>query len=104
MLLYSILAHQHPAEDHANRVSKYTKYLNTLRCDGIEMPMSVGDIDRFEKLNQDLTINVYAYEKGLVFPRRISERRGEKPINLIMYENCKDGYHYEELGQTSWEW
>ena len=58
------------------------------------MPMSVGDIDRFEKLNEDLTINVYGYEEGILFPRRISEMRGEKPINLIIYDNLKEVYHY----------
>ena len=48
--LYSILAQLHPAEENAKRVSKYKKYLNTLKYDGIEMSISVGDIDRFEKL------------------------------------------------------
>ena len=98
--LYSILAQLHPAEENAKRVSKYKKYLNTLKYDGIEMPISVGDIDRFEKLNQDLTINVYAYEEGLVFPRRISNRRGEKLIKLIMFDNLKmwlSLYPYKEL-------
>ena len=52
------------------------------------------NIDRFEKLNQDLTINVYGYEEGIVFPRRINDRRGEKLINLIMFDNLKGGYHY----------
>ena len=65
-----------------------------MKYDGIEMPMSVGDIDRFERLNENLTINVYGFEEGIVFPRRISERRGENPINLIMYDNLKEGYHY----------
>ena len=93
--IWSILAQLHPAENkNPQRVNQYEKYLNTLKYDGIEMPMSVGDINRFEKLNQDLTINVFAYEEGIVFPRRISERRGEKLINLIMFDNLKNGYHY----------
>ena len=92
--LYSILAQLHPAEINANRVNNYKKYHNTLKYDSIEILMSVGDIDRFEKLNQDLTINVYAYEEGVVFPRRMSERRGEKSMNLIMYANLKEGYYY----------
>ena len=58
------------------------------------MPMSLGDIDRFEKLNEDLTMNVYGFEKGIILPRRISERRGETPINLIMYDNLREGYQY----------
>ena len=76
--LYSILAQLHPAKDHAYRVNHYKRYLNTLNYDGIEMPMSVGDIDRFEKKNPGLSINVYGYEEGLVYPRRISDRREGK--------------------------
>ena len=48
--LYSILAQLYPAENHVQRVSKYKQYLNTLKYDGIEMPIPVGDIDKFEKL------------------------------------------------------
>ena len=49
-----LLAQLHPAENrNYQRVNKYKKYLNRLKYDGIEMPMSVGDIDRFEKFNQD---------------------------------------------------
>ena len=44
------MAQLHPAEENAKRVSKYKKYLNTLKYDGIEMSIPVGDIDRFEKL------------------------------------------------------
>ena len=47
-----------------------------------------------KKLNEDLAINVYGYEEGIVFPRRISDRRGEKLMNLIMFDNIKYGYHY----------
>ena len=44
--VYSVLAHLHPAMNrNAQRVNNYKRYLNTLNYDGIEMPMSVGDID-----------------------------------------------------------
>ena len=91
---YSVLAHLHPVKYNPHRVYHYKEYLNTLNYDGIVMPMSVGDIDRFEKINPDLAINVYSYEKGLVYPRRISDRRKEKLINLIMFDNLNGGYHY----------
>ena len=92
--LWSILAHQHPFDNHPERVNKYEKYIITLKYDGIEMPMAVGDFDRFEKLNKDLTINVYGYEEGLIFLRRISNRREGKIINLIMFDNSNGGHHY----------
>ena len=62
---------------------------------GIEMPMAVNDIDKFEKLN-DRVINVYACSKHgtNIFPRRISKRRHKEAINLLMLEN-DDGFHYK---------
>ena len=58
------------------------------------MPMAVTDIDRFEKMN-NLTINVYSCNEdgSEICPRRMSKRRDNKPINLLMLENG-NGYHY----------
>ena len=58
------------------------------------MPMAVDDIDRFEKKN-GLVINVYSCnEDGReICPRRISKRRSNDAINLLMLEN-DNGYHY----------
>ena len=53
--LYSILASLYPVKQDAERVSKYKKYLDKLNYKGIEMPMAVKDIDKFEKMN-DLVI------------------------------------------------
>ena len=89
--LYSVLAHKHPVKCNHHRVNHYNKYLHTLNYDGIDLPMSVGDIDRFEKKNPGLAINVYGYEKSLVYPRRISNRREGKIINLNMFDNSKWG-------------
>ena len=90
-----MLAFLYPNKNgHPNRVSNYKKYLNELNQKGIEMPMAVKDIDKFEKLN-DLIINVYgcSEEGSLIFPRRKSKRRDKEAINLLMLENGEH-YHY----------
>ena len=58
------------------------------------MPMAVKDINRFEKMN-NLTINVYGCNEdgSEIYPRRISNRRDNKAINLLMLDNGT-GYHY----------
>ena len=86
--LYSILASLYPVKQNAERVSKYKKYLDKLNYKGIEMPMAVKDIDKFEKMN-DLVINVYGCtEDGTqIWPRRIIKRRDKEVINLLMLEN-----------------
>ena len=55
-------------------------------------------------VNIGITINVYGFEEGLIFPRRISGRRGEDLIHFLMIDNLKPinpmvknsnkGYHY----------
>ena len=62
--LYSILTHikWNSKEKNKNKVSLYKPYLHELRTDGINMPMKLEDITKFEKLN-DLSINVYCIEE-----------------------------------------
>ena len=59
----------------------------------IKMSMAVKDIDRFEKRN-NLTINIYRYNDigSEIYPRRISNRRDNNVINLLMLNNGA-GYH-----------
>lgn len=83
--LWSILAALHPVECNNNRCKKYEKFLPELNTKGIEMPMKLDDITKFERLN-NLCINVYGIEEhgSAVFPLRISPTPTEKPINLLL--------------------
>ena len=75
-------------------VYTYSKYLHTLKFDGISMPMQIDDIDKFEKLN-DLAINVYSikHNGSQVNPLRISKIRDKVPINLLLIIG-KEKNHY----------
>ena len=94
--LYSILTHIKCNEKNKNRLSYYKKYLHELRTDGIDMPMKLEDISKFEKLN-NLCINVYCikeYGENRVNPIRINkENRNPIPINLLLIIG-KDHDHY----------
>ena len=91
--LYSILAHFKKFEQNNNRVSQYKQHLHELRTDGIDMPMKLEDITKFEKLN-GLSINVYSIEEngGNVNPIRISKENLD-PINLLLIIGS-DHQHY----------
>ena len=46
-----------PSENPKTRTSNYAKYMHTLRTEGLELPMKVKDIPKFEKLNtRNLTV------------------------------------------------
>ena len=51
---------------------------------GIDFPTPVSQIDRLEKQNPNLAINVFGWEKEEVIIHRLSEKGGEIPrINLM---------------------
>ena len=56
-----------------------------LNFTGIDFPMPVSQIDRLERQNHALAINVFGWEDGRVVVHRISEKGGEIPrINLML--------------------
>ena len=97
--LYSILAHFKKFKQNSSRVSQYKQHLHELRTDGINMPMKLEDITKFEKLN-DLSINVYCIEEHgeNVNPLRISKSNTSHPINLLLIIG-KDHDHYTYISK-----
>ena len=91
---YSILSALHYQEikkDHF-RPSKYIKWLNELNFDGIDFPVDLKDIDKFENQNS-YRINVLGYENKEIYPLRISNKilsegvaktTNELTINLLL--------------------
>ena len=60
---------------------------------GIEYPVSLNDIDKFEKQNPTISITVFGYEGKSVYPLRISNNTDREHIILMLIE--KDGIkHY----------
>ncbi|VDI77645.1 Hypothetical predicted protein [Mytilus galloprovincialis] len=65
--LWSVLAALHPVERNPDRVSHYMKYKDSLNFTGIDFPVSLSKVEKFEKQN-NLSINVFGWEDGEVFP------------------------------------
>ena len=93
--LWSVLASIHPVSKDPQRVSKYTPYKNELNIKDIDFTngMKITDIDKFENLNNQLSINVFEYstvennDYNLV-PLYISENiENRRIIDLILYKN-----------------
>src|SRR5438093_1117046 len=91
----SILAHLHPVDgkSHPNRPSKYLPFMDELNLDGIEMPVKLDDIKKFERQNPSIAVNVFGLEhRGhgsgrdnfSITPLRISkEENREHNIDLV---------------------
>ena len=48
--------------NHAYRVSQYQQWGDELKFDDIDFPVSLKAIDKFERRNADLNINVFGYD------------------------------------------
>ena len=86
-----------PTNNHPERVDKeLMEKENTLNMEGIEYPVSLEDIDRFEKQNPDISITVLSFnEKDKVHPLRVSEHVYNRKVDIILLLIERDGVkHY----------
>ena len=92
---YAILSAQHNEEvdqKHTNRPSKYKEHLNKLNFTGIEFPVSLKDIDKFEKQNPEIGINVFGYDKD-VHVLRLNKTDPQNAVDLLLITN-EERQHY----------
>ena len=83
--------------DNSERVDKeLMEKEDTLNMKGIEYPVSLKDIDRFEKQNPEISITVLGFnEKDKVYPLRVSEYIYNRTHNIILLLIERDGVkHY----------
>ena len=84
--LWSILAHLFPVEDHKNRTSNYSMHTNKLILNGLEFPMKIKDIPKFENLN-NLNVNVFELTKTVLTPIHFDTNYDQPQIDLLLYQN-----------------
>ena len=93
--LWCVLRSLNPKSNHPERIDKeLMEKENTLNMEGIEYPVSLKDLNQFEKQNPSISITVYGYEGKSVYPLRNSNNMDrEHKIRLMLIE--KDGVkHY----------
>ena len=86
-----------PTNNHPERIDKeLMEKEDTLNIKGIEYPVSLKDIDRFEKQNPEISITVLGFnEKDKVYPLRSSDHIYNRKHNVILLLIERDGVkHY----------
>jgi len=89
---WCILRALHPVKKDSQRITKELKeQAESFNFDGIEFPASLKDINKFEKQNPEISVNVLGYEeegKKTIFPLRISKAKDrEHEVNLLLLED-----------------
>ena len=72
-----------------------------LNFTGIDFPTPVSQIDRLERQNTNLAINVFGWENGRVVVHRISEKGGEIPRINLMLTKQGENTHYSYVKRLS---
>ena len=101
-LRWSIRAALFPAPRGRNpiRPSSYPTE-DGLNFRGIDFPTPVSQIDRLERQNTNLAINVFGWENGHVVVHRISEKSGETPRINLMLTKQGENLHYSLVKRLS---
>ena len=72
-----------------------------LNFTGIDFPMPISQINKLEKQNPNLAINVFGWEKDCVIVHRLSKREGSLPrINLMLIQKNEKS-HYTHVRRLS---
>ena len=81
---WSVLRTLNPVESNAERIDKgLKKEEDSLNMTGIVYPISLNAIDKFERQNPNISINVYGYEES-VYPLRVSKYEDREAIDLLL--------------------
>ena len=85
--IWCILRYLHPKPRDNERVTDLKKYEKELVTKGINFPMSVKDINKFEKLNPNIPgITVFSVEGKTIYPLKLSNKGCVKTIDLFLFE------------------
>ena len=87
--IWCVLRALNPVEKNKEKIDGTLKSkIDTLNTTGIEYPVSLSDINKFEKQNEIISITVFGYnEKDKVYPLRTSEYSNRScKIKLLLVE------------------
>ena len=93
--LWCVLRYLHPREKHSTRINDLREYENDLNFKGIDFPVKVKDIQKFENQNQNLPgINVFSInDNNKIYPLRLNKKDGKKSIDLFLFSE-DEKQHY----------
>ena len=82
--LWCVLRALNPSENNPQRLDEELMAKeNTLNMEGIEYPVSLKDLNKFEKQNPTISITVFGYEGKSVYPLRNSDNT-DREHNIIL--------------------
>ena len=93
--LWCVLRYLHPREKHSTRINDLREYENDLNFKGINFPVKVIDIQKFENQNPNIPgINVFSInDNNKIYPLRLNQKDTKKTIDLFLFSK-DENQHY----------
>jgi len=85
---WAVVAALHSATKHSERTNEYPHYSTVLNLCGIEFPMTLPQISKFERQNA-ISVNVFTPEGNSIVPLRLTSDKREKHVNLLYVVDSK---------------
>ena len=88
--MWSVLRHIHNCKDkHTDEIKDLKQYQNDLNFKGIDFPVKIKDIKKFEQQNPNLPgINVFSINhENKIYPLRLNDLDCQNSIDLFLHEN-----------------
>ena len=100
--LWCLLRYLHPREKHSTRINDLREYENDLNFKGIDFPVKVKDIPKFENQNPNLPgINVFSInDNNKIYPLRLNQKDAKKSIDLFLFSE-DENQHYSLIKNFS---
>ena len=91
---WSVLRALNPRERDNERIDKdLKKKEDSLNMKGIEYPVTLKAIDKFERQNPTISINVLGYEESVLYPLRVSKCDDRESVDLLLISD-EEKQHY----------
>ena len=92
--LWCVLRALNPKDKDPQRITDLINKKDTLKMEGIEYPMSLKDMNKFEKQNPTISITVFGYEGKNVYPLRNSDNTDRENNIILMLIEVGGVKHY----------
>ena len=100
--LWCVLRYLHPREKHSTRINDLREYENDLNFKGINFPVKVKDIQKFETQNPNIPgINIFSInDNNKIYPLRLNQKDTKKSIDLFLFSK-DEKQHYSLIKNFS---
>ena len=92
--LWCVLRALNPKDKDPQRITDLINKKDTLNMEGIEYPVSLKDLNKFEKQNPIISITVFGYEGKSAYPLRNSDNTDREHNIILMLIEEGGGKHY----------